>query len=176
MKKIIRNKNLGILFWITGLSGSGKTTIARRIKKQISDAYGPTLLISGDDIRKIFKLNKYSYKDRVEISKMYTKFARFITCQNINLIFAAVGMMHSLRNSLKKNIDNYVEIYIKADVNKIIDLKKKKLYHKKNPGKIVGISIKPEFPKNPDILIENNFKKSTDDMAKILFKTVRNLI
>ena len=50
------------------------------------------------------------------------------------------------------------------------------MYHKKNPGKIVGISIKPEFPKNPDILIENNFKKSTDDMAKILFKTVRNLI
>ena len=54
MKKI--NKNKGIVFWITGLSGSGKTTLAKKIKKDISKIYGPTIMISGDDIRKIFGL------------------------------------------------------------------------------------------------------------------------
>ena len=69
MKKIKKNKNKGILFWITGLSGSGKTTIAKKIKKDIIQFYGPTLLVSGDNLRKIFKLNKYTYNERVSNSK-----------------------------------------------------------------------------------------------------------
>ena len=58
MKKKIKNK--GILFWVTGLSGSGKTTISKLIKKDIIKNYGPTLLVSGDDLRTIFHFNKYS--------------------------------------------------------------------------------------------------------------------
>ena len=53
----LNNKNKGILFVIMGLSGSGKTTLGRKIKKDITKIYGPTIMISGDDIRKIFKLN-----------------------------------------------------------------------------------------------------------------------
>ena len=45
--------NKGILFWITGLSGSGKTTIAKKIEKHITNQYGPTLILSGDDLRRI---------------------------------------------------------------------------------------------------------------------------
>ena len=53
MKKKRRDPRKGILFWVTGLSGSGKTTISKKIVKDIEKLYGPTLLISGDDIRKI---------------------------------------------------------------------------------------------------------------------------
>ena len=56
MKNLIKNHNKGILFSILGLSGSGKTTIAKRIKKDIENLYGPTLLVSGDNLRKIFGL------------------------------------------------------------------------------------------------------------------------
>ena len=52
----IINKNKGILFWITGLSGSGKTTLGKAIHKDIKKLYGPTIMISGDDVRKIFKM------------------------------------------------------------------------------------------------------------------------
>ena len=58
MLKVIKNKNKGILFWITGLSGSGKTTIAKKIRPFISKKYGPTIIINGDDMRNIFKLRK----------------------------------------------------------------------------------------------------------------------
>ena len=73
MKKLKKNKNKGILFWITGLSGSGKTTIAKKIKKDIIQFYGPTLLVSGDNLRKIFKFNKYTYNERVSNSKKFCK-------------------------------------------------------------------------------------------------------
>ena len=61
-----QNKNKGFLIWITGLSGSGKTSIAKKIKPIIQKKIGPTLLIQGDNLRKIFKLNKYDKVSRLK--------------------------------------------------------------------------------------------------------------
>ena len=85
-------------------------------------------------------------------------------------------MMHSTRKWYNKNIDNYVEIYIKSDLKKIIKVNKKKIYHIKNIGDIVGVNIKPEFPKKPDITINNNFKIKTEILAKDLVKKIQEII
>ena len=170
------NKNKGILFWITGLSGSGKTTLGKKIKKDITKIYGPTIMISGDDIRKIFKLKGYEYNDRVEILRKYSIFAKYITEQKINIILAVVGMIEAPRKWNRINIENYIEIYIKSSIKDIIKLNKKKIYNKKNSGKIIGIDIKPEYPKNPDISITNSFKGTTDQMAKNLIININKLL
>ena len=70
-KKIIKSK--GILFWITGLSGAGKTSIAKKLLNKIKKKYGPTIIISGDDLRKIFELKKYSFRERLKLSEKYCK-------------------------------------------------------------------------------------------------------
>ena len=175
MKKIKIDKKKGILFWITGLSGSGKTTIAKKIKKNIAKFYGPTLLISGDNLRKALILNKFTKKTRLENGKKFSELCKIITNQKINIIFAVVGMMHKIRYLNKKNIKNYVEIYIKSDVKEIIKRGKKRLYfnHKKN---IVGLDIKAEFPKKPNIVIVNNFDRSTIDLSNELIKKIKKLI
>ena len=174
MKKI--NKNKGILFWITGLSGAGKTTLGNKIKKDINKIYGPTIMISGDDIRKIFKLKGYEYKDRLEILSKYSQFAKYITNQKINIILAVVGMIESPRIWNRLNIDNYVEIYIKSKIENIVNLNKKKIYHRKKIGKIIGIDIKPEYPTNPDITIINSFKSSSDKLSKMLMRKINILL
>ena len=75
--------------------------------------------------------------------------------KNINVIFAVIGMFNELRTWNKKNIKNYVEIFIKANIEKLKKQKKRRLYkYNKN---VVGIHIKPQFPKKPDIVINNNF-------------------
>ena len=170
MKKI--NKGKGILFWITGLSGSGKTTIAKHITKNISQKYGYTINISGDDLRKIFNLKKYDKKNRLQYALLYSKFCKLIVNERINLIFSTISLFHKVRKWNKKNIDNYVEIYIKSDLQKIIKLNKKELY-KKNKS-IVGKNIKPEFPESPDIIIENNFTKSINKLSKELIKKIKS--
>ena len=101
----------------------------------------------------------------------YCKLAKSITNQNINVIFAVVGMMHSVRAWNKENIKNYVEIYIKTDLQKIIKKRKKRIYHQ-NKDNIIGLDIKAENPKNPHIILHNKFEKninfySSDLMAKI---------
>ena len=170
------NKNKGILFWITGLSGSGKTTLGKKIQKDITKAYGPTIMISGDDIRKIFKLKGYEYKDRLIITNKYSHLAKHITKQKINVILAVVGMFDDSRKWNRRNIDNYVEIYIKSNIKTILRIGKKKIYKKKNPGKFIGIEIKPEFPKNPDITILNKFNSTTDKIAKLLIQRINKLL
>ena len=167
-----KNKNkTGYLILITGLSGSGKTTIAGKILNRIKKKLGPTILINGDDLRKIFKLNKYDQKSRLENGKNFSEFAKFITNQNINLIFTVVGMFDQIRNWNKKNISNYIEIYLKASVSKIKKKRKKKLYFKKH-GAIVGIQIKPQFPKKPNYIIKNDFTKSIKEISYSLLKKI----
>ncbi len=175
MRKIKLKKNRGILFWVTGLSGSGKTRIAKKIVNDITKSYGKTIVLSGDDIRNIFKLKGYSYEERLNTVFKYCKLAKKITSQNINVILAVIGMMDKLRNWNRKNQKNYVEIFIKSDLKKIIKAKKKKLYHKKI-SKIVGIDIKPQFPKKPHIKIVNNFDKDINFLAKEVIRKINNLL
>ncbi len=171
MKK--KNKKKGILFWITGLSGAGKTSISKKIYKKIIYTYGKTILINGDDIRRIFDLKGYSYKDRKKIGLQYSRLFKKITDQNINIIFAGVVLIESVRKWNRKNIDNYLEIYLKADIKKIMSNRYKKLYSK--TSNLVGLNIKAEFPKKPDIVINNDFKKSILDISKILFEKIKRI-
>ena len=122
MKKKKIDSKKGILFWITGLPGSGKTVIAKKLKKKISTKYGTTIIISGDDMRAIFKFKKYSKFERLQNGYKFVNFCKFCTNQKINVIFAAVGLFHKLQSYNKKNIKNYVEIYIKSDLKKILYL------------------------------------------------------
>ena len=170
MKKIKRNK--GILFWITGLSGSGKTTIAEKIKNKISKKYGPTLTLSGDDLRKIFNYEKFSRDSRIKYALSYAKFCKYITNQKINVIFSTVSLFHKVRNWNRANFNNYVEIYIETDIKKVIK-RKSKYFYKGNHKNVMGKNLKAEFPKNPDIIIKNNFKKSLNNLSKEVIKKIK---
>ena len=165
------NRKKGILFWITGLSGSGKSTIASLIKDRIEKKYGPTIIMSGDDLRHITNFLKYEKKDRLEFSKTKLKFYKFVADQKINLIFSTISLFESVRRENKKHILNYVEIFIKADVKTIIKNNKKKLYKKKKE-KIWGVNIKAEFPKRPFIQVENDFKTPLKTVSNNLIKLI----
>tara|TARA_B100000959_G_C14858983_1_gene573421 strand:- start:25 stop:546 length:522 start_codon:yes stop_codon:yes gene_type:complete len=167
------NKKKGILFWLTGLPGAGKTSIANKIISPINKKFGHTILFNGDDIRKIFDLKNYSFVGRKRIGMQYSKLFKNITDQKINVLFAGGVLIEEVRKRNKKNINNYVEIYLKCNQKKIISKNFKKLYLKtKN---LVGLKIKPEYPKNPDIIINNDFTKTINELSKDLLKKIKGL-
>ena len=173
MKK--KNKNEGILFWITGLSGSGKSSIAKSIKKEIVNKYGPTLNFSGDDLRKIFDLNKYDKASRLKYCLAYSNFCKEMVKKKINLIFTTIAMFHKVRKLNKRHIKNYVEIYIKSDIEKLIK-KRKKIFYRTKLINIVGKNIRAEFPLKPDITINNDFNRSIFQIKKELIKKINKII
>ena len=164
-------KNQENLFWITGLSGSGKTTIAEKIKKNISNRFGPTLTVSGDELRKIFDYKNFSRKDRLIYALSYGKFCKCITDKNINVIFSTVSLFNQVRKWNRSNIENYIEIYIESDIKELIK-KKQKFFYRGSYKNIVGKNLKAEFPKSPDIIIKNNFTKPLNKLSKELLKKI----
>ena len=166
------NKRKGIYFFITGFSGSGKSSIAKNQKR--FRKHGPTILLHGDELRKIFKLKGYSKNERIKIAYKYSKLCKKITDNKINVILATVSLFSEIRVWNKKNIKNYFEIYIKSDFKKILK-RKQKFFYKKKSDNVVGIKIKPELPKNPSIIINNNFTNKINHLSDILLKKIFKL-
>ncbi len=162
------NNKFGIVFWVTGLAGSGKTTIAKKMKSKIQKIYGPTIVLSGDEIRSIFDMKGYTYKDRLLTVKKYQKLIKKLTNQKINVIFAVIGMMNEIRKINRKIFINYIEIFITANIKRLKFKDKKKLYSKKN--NVVGKDIIAEIPRKPHIKIFNDFKKNPVSLVNLIIK------
>lgn len=171
---IMKNKNSGIIFWITGLSGSGKSTIGEHLKKMLEKEYGKTIIIHGDDIRQIFQFKSYTKNKRLKLGKSYSDLCGLIAKQKVNVIFSTVGLFKNLFFYNRKNLQNYVEIYIKTNIEKLKKNKSKSFYKVKT-NNVWGLDLTPEYPKKPDILIENNFDKTTSKLAIIIFKKIKKL-
>lgn len=169
------NKKHGIVFWVTGLAGSGKTGTAKILKNKISKDFGPTLLFSGDNLRKIFDMKGYNYSERSKIVRSYSNFINFILKQKINVVFAVIGMMDHARNYNRKIFKNYVEIFIKTNFSSLKKKNKKKLYIGKKSN-VVGKDIRPEFPKNPHFIFNNNFKIDLNKQVDRFYKEVKKII
>lgn len=167
-------KKYGIVFWITGISGSGKSTLSRKIYPFVKNKFGPTIVLSGDDLRKIFKLNKYERSYRIQIGKQYTKFLKLITLNKVNVLFSVVGLFHELHKYNRKKLKNYIEILIDANFEKT-ELRKQKFFYRNKINNVWGRDIKPEYPKNPHIILKNNFKKDKKFLSKELIKKINNV-
>ena len=175
MKKLNINKKEGVFFWITGLAGSGKSSIARYLHPKIKKYFGPSVLVSGDNLRNVHGFRKYTKKDRLEFAKTKLKFCELILRQKINLVYSTISMFDKVREMNKKKFANYIVIYIKSDLKKIVKNNKKKIYSRKKIKNVCGVDLKPEFPKKPNITINNDFKKPISYYANQIFDELKKI-
>ena len=160
-------------FAIEGFSGSGKSSLGRSSKRMIAKIFGKTVLLDGDKLRK--KLNFYSIpKDytksaRARMNYSVTKLINNYHRKDVNVIYVWVGLNNFGRNILKRRIKNLVIIHVKSNLKDCRKHKKKVYKLNKN---IVGVDIKPDFPKKPKIVIKNNFKKP---IKRISFEMIKKL-
>jgi len=162
------------VFWVTGLSGSGKTTFAKILQRLLNLNNLPNIIIDGDVIREIIgKESSYTKESRIKIAYIYSNLANMIQKQNINVICSTISLFHEVHDYNKENIKNYKEILISRSLDEIKKEDIKKIYESKD--EVVGIDIIAEFPKNPDFLINNVEKVYLEDEAKKIIKKVLNL-
>lgn len=147
------------VFWITGLSGSGKTTFSHILLKKLCTFNEKSILIDGDAIREIFNNESdYSREARLKSAYQYSHLANFLVKQNINVVCSTISLFHEIQEYNRANIKNYVEIFLKTEISELIKRDNKKIYSKALSGElknVVGIDIEPEFPKNPDLILDN---------------------
>jgi adenylylsulfate kinase len=162
----------GIVFWITGLPGSGKSNISKNIFSDIEKRYGPTLRLSGNETRKMLNLHGFTRRERLQIGFKYHKLCKKISSSGVNVLFDVVCLFEKIRKKNRKHIKNYFEIFIEAESKTLIKRKQKYFYRIKT-NNVWGIDLKPELPKKSDIVIKNDFKKNAKQLANSLLRKIK---
>lgn len=146
----------GYVYWITGLSGAGKTTVGNALYYQLKETKPNTIILDGDVLKKLVGSHVgYSREERKERAKFYSNMCRMLSEQGINVIICTISMFDEVRRWNRENIINYIEIYLDVPLDILIKRNKKGLYHGKG-NQVAGLNVEAEFPKNPDLVICND--------------------
>ena len=147
-----------MIIWFKGISGVGKSTLGSYFFKFLKKKNKNFIYIDGDIFRKLFNNDLgYTLHDRNINASRLCNFIKFLQSQRINVIVAANLTSKKYQNWAKKNLRDYLSVYIKSELSNLKKRDKKKIY--KNKKDIVGVNIKYDFPKNSDLCIKNDLSK-----------------
>ena len=158
-----------MILWIIGLSGCGKTTIGRKVYQSIKKNNPATVLIDGDEIRKIFNhdgnSDAYKLEGRRINSERIFQLCYWLDKQGIDVICCILSIFPEHRKRNKEVFSNYKEVYLNASFDTL--RARRPLYDEATSGKIknvVGIDIDFPPPLESDLSFETDNKKITAQM------------
>ena len=158
----------GKTYWLTGLSGAGKTTIGRLWYKKLRQSGVTAVFLAGDELRQVFGGSLgYSLEDRQKMAMNYARLCALLSKQGLTVVCCTISMFDSVRAWNRENIPGYVEVYIEASMETLRRRDQKGLY---STGKqnVAGVDFQVELPKAPDLILDNNGEKSPEEQVAIL--------
>lgn len=148
---------MSVVYWITGFSGAGKTTLANQLAGHIRDQDKKVFLLDGDEMRSILPGTfGYNIEDRISIASFYGKLACSIASQGVDVVCATISMFHEIRAWNRDNIDNYFEIFLDVPIEELQRRNNKNIYELKSNAyekNVMGVTLTAELPLNPDVHI-----------------------
>jgi adenylylsulfate kinase-like enzyme len=163
---------LAKLIWITGLSGSGKTTIGREVYERLKSLHVNTIFLDGDSFREIMGNDLgHTPQDRFKIATRIHKMCKFLVLQNINVVCATMSLFKEIHELNREEIEDYYEIFIECSMEELIKRDQKGLYSEAIAGKrddVVGVNLPFDKPKNCNLIIDNSEKVDLDKKAKMI--------
>lgn len=172
------NKHNSFLMWFTGLSGSGKSTIANVVEQELYKLGIKTYTLDGDNIRKgINKDLTFAPEDRTENIRRIAEVSNLMIDAGLVTLAAFVSPYKKDRENIKNIVKdvNFVEIYVNTSVEECERRDVKGLYKKARAGEIknmTGISAPYEAPVNPDIEIKTE-EKTVDEAVQDIMNFIK---
>jgi bifunctional enzyme CysN/CysC len=166
------------ILWFTGLSGSGKSTIANIVERELHAQGAHTYMLDGDNVR--HGLNRdlgFTDADRVEnvrrvgeVAKLFVDAGTIVLCSFISPFRAERRMVREL-----VDVEEFVEIFVETSLEECMRRDPKGLYARAVEGKIkhfTGIDSPYEVPENPEIVVDTG-QGSAEDAARRIIEALR---
>lgn len=167
------NGHKAVVIWFTGLSGSGKSSLARRVENTLFAQGCRTYVLDGDNIR--HGLNKdlgFSPEDREENIRRIGEMANLFTQAGVIALTAFISPYRADRDKARAVArESFIEVYLKCDLAVCEARDPKGLYKKARAGEIkefTGISAPYEEPLNPELVVDTANETLDESTEKVL--------
>jgi len=178
MDSIQSQNQKGFTLWFTGLPCSGKSAVADWVANLLKEQGMKVERLDGDIVRKDLTRDLgFSKEDRDENIRRITFVAKLLTRNGVAVLTSFISPYREVRARARKEIGNFIEVYVKCPVEVCIERDLKGMYKKALNGEIkefTGISDPYEEPLNPEILLETD-KETLEESAQKVIKRLNDL-
>jgi ATP sulfurylase/adenylyl-sulfate kinase len=165
----------GVTLWFTGLSGSGKTTIARRVHELLQSRHILSERLDGDVVRQTLCRDLgFSKEDRDKNIERVTFVSQVLTRNGVVVLSCFISPYRALRDKARHEIGNFLEVYVRTPLEVLVERDVKGMYKKAMAGEIqgfTGVNDPYEEPTNPELILDTDkesIEESADKVIKLL--------
>lgn len=171
---MIQKSNDGTLYWVTGLSGAGKTTIGTLLFSRLREVGRMVILLDGDEMRPAFCEDLgYSQADRFRCAMRYARACRLLTKQGVDVVCTTISMSEKVRRWNRQENPAYCEIYLKVPWKILAARNQKGMYaEEQSRVNLVGSGVHMEEPQTPDVVLENDGRESPEIVFEHLWQKI----
>ena len=164
------------VIWITGLSGSGKSTITKQISAKLNERNVKCVILDGDEVREVLSMcskgsSNVAKQDRIDLALRYSKLAKLLESQGHIIIVATISLFKEIHEWNRKNLSDYIEIFIDVSKQDLIERDPKGIYKALLNGtasNVAGFDLDVDLPERPDYVLKYNGDTPEQSAQKVL--------
>lgn len=158
------------VYWFTGLSGAGKTTIGQLWYEKLKEKGENVVFLDGDELRQVFGDDLgFSRSERQKSGMRNAHLCAMLARQGLTVICCTISMFDCVWAWNRENIPGYFEIYVKASMDTLCQRDQKGLYSKEHQD-VAGVHFQVEEPKTPDLILENDGQRTPEEQVALLWE------
>ena len=168
--KVVGFKAKPAVIWLTGLSGSGKTTIAKSLMEKFKTKSVVPVMLDGDEIRQAIRQSGYDRESRRKHNLNVGFIASLFEKQGNIVIVALISPYDDVRNEIRNMCGNFIEVYVCTELQVCIDRDAKGLYKRAIAGELenfTGISDAYLPPSHPEVIVDTAMMSIEECTGKV---------
>lgn len=161
------------VFWITGLSAAGKTTLAKLLTDHLRASGRAVVMLDGDELRiALDTTTEHSNEARVVLAYKYARLARMIATQGVTVVVGTVALIKEIHAWNRENQPGYFEVYLKVPIEELRRRDPKGIYRRFDAGElhnVAGLDLPFDEPSRPDLVLDYfPGQRPEDELRKIM--------
>lgn len=163
--------------WITGLSGAGKSTVAKEVATRLISKGEAVVLLDGDVLREVFgatneNAGSHSRESRLSLAFQYSRLCNIIARQELTVVIATISLFREVHTWNRKNLPGYFEVYLDVPLEELRRRDPKGIYRRFDNGQltqVAGLDLPIDEPEDADRVVRFDSSQSASEIADELF-------